>query len=76
MSPFRRLATTLSAQLVALLGFVRHTTLAVHLVSAAPWLSFAVLGLLALVGSAYIERHRGPLLQRVTRLRSQWRSWE
>jgi hypothetical protein len=60
----RALVRTLSGSAVALLGLVVQVWLATRADNVLRWAGMTVLGVLLIVGSAYVERHRG----RLTRL--------
>jgi len=55
---------TVSGALVALWGLGLQVWLAVHADNLLRWLSLTAVGILLIVGSAYIERHRGRLARR------------
>lgn len=55
---------TLCGALVALFGLGAEVWLAVHADDVLRWVSLSVLGVLLIIGSAYVERHR----ERVARL--------
>jgi hypothetical protein len=55
----RALLRTVSGSLVALFGLVVQVWLATHADSVLRWASLSVVGVLLIVGSAYVERHRG-----------------
>ena len=55
----RALLRTVSGSLVALFGLVVQVWLATHEGSVLRWASLSVVGVLLIVGSAYVERNRG-----------------
>lgn len=59
----RELLRTLSGSVVALFGLVVQVWLATQADNVLRWASLSVVGVLLIVGSAYVERHRG----RITR---------
>jgi hypothetical protein len=57
----RALVRTISGSLVALFGLVVQVWLATHADDVLRWAGLSVVGVLLIVGSAYVERNRGPI---------------
>jgi hypothetical protein len=54
---------TVSGSLVALFGLLVQVWLATHTDNVLRWVSLSVVGVLLIVGSAYVERNRGRIVR-------------
>ena len=70
-----RRAFFIAGSVCFVLGLLRQLELAIDLYSMSPWISLAVLGIVTVIASSYVERHYAELLGRGRKFLSDVKAW-